>query len=41
VLWEASDRVCGKRLKAITPTLIEAMVRYGIWQPRPKCARRC
>jgi hypothetical protein len=27
VLWEASDRVCGKRLKAIIPTLIEAMVR--------------
>jgi hypothetical protein len=29
VLWEASDRVCGKRLKAIIPTLIEAMVRHG------------
>ena len=29
MLWEASDRVCGKRLKAIIPTLIEAMVRYG------------
>ena len=27
VLWEASDRVCGKRLKAIIPTLIEAMLR--------------
>jgi hypothetical protein len=27
VLWEASDRVCGKRLKAIIPTLIEAMER--------------
>jgi len=25
VLWEASDRICGKRLKAIVPTLIEAM----------------
>src|SRR3954464_12121892 len=25
VLWEASDRVCGKRLKAIIPTLVEAM----------------
>jgi hypothetical protein len=29
VLWEASDRVCGKRLKAIIPMLIEAMVRHG------------
>jgi hypothetical protein len=29
LLWEASDRVCGKRLKAIIPTLIEAMVRHG------------
>lgn len=29
VLWEASDRVCGKRLKAIIPTLIAAMERHG------------
>ena len=29
LLWEASDRVCGKRLKAIIPTLIEAMMRHG------------
>ena len=29
ILWEASDRVCGKRLKAIIPTLIEAMERHG------------
>jgi hypothetical protein len=29
LLWEASDRVCGKRLKAIIPTLIEAMERHG------------
>lgn len=29
VLWEASDRICGKRLKAIIPTLIEAMTRHG------------
>ena len=29
VLWEASDRVCGKRLKAIIPTLVEAMERHG------------
>lgn len=28
-LWEASDRVCGKRLKALMPVLIEAMERHG------------
>jgi len=29
VLWEAADRICGKRLKALAPTLIEAMQRFG------------
>ena len=29
VLWEASDRICGKRLKALLPTLVPAMERYG------------
>jgi hypothetical protein len=29
VLWEASDRVCGKRLKALAPILVEAMARHG------------
>jgi len=29
VLWEAADRVCGKRLKAILPGLISAMERHG------------
>jgi hypothetical protein len=29
VLWEASDRVCGKRLKALAPVLIDAMERHG------------
>ena len=29
LLWEASDRVCGKRLKALLPTLIEAMERHS------------
>ena len=29
VLWEAADRVCGKRLKALIPTLVEAMERHG------------
>jgi len=26
VLWEAADRICGKRLKMILPSLITAMV---------------
>ena len=29
VMWEASDRVCGKRLKAIIPTLVAAMQHHG------------
>jgi hypothetical protein len=29
VLWEAADRVCGKRLKALIPKLIDAMERHG------------
>ena len=29
MLWEAGDRVCGKRLKALIPVLIDAMERHG------------
>jgi hypothetical protein len=29
VLWEAADRICGKRLKAILPSLIATMERHG------------
>jgi hypothetical protein len=29
VLWEAADRVCGKRLKALVPMLVDAMERHG------------
>jgi hypothetical protein len=29
VLWEASDRLCGKRLKPLIPILIDAMSRHG------------
>ena len=29
ILWEAADRVCGKRLKALIPTLVDAMERHG------------
>jgi hypothetical protein len=29
VLWEAADRICGKRLKAVLPGLIAAMEQHG------------
>jgi len=29
VLWEASDRVCGKRLKPLIPVLVDALERHG------------
>jgi hypothetical protein len=29
VLWEASDRVCGKRLKPLIPLLVTALERHG------------
>jgi len=29
LLWEAADRICGKRLKTIVPTLVESMERHG------------
>src|SRR4051794_39875222 len=40
VLWEASDRVCGKRLKALAPILVEAMERHGHLQLAPKVRTR-
>src|SRR5258708_17463912 len=29
ILWEASDRVCGKRLKSLLPVLVDALERHG------------
>ena len=29
MLWEASDRVCGKRLRPLIPVLVESMERHG------------
>ena len=29
VLWEASDRVCSKRLKALLPIMLPALERHG------------
>ncbi len=36
LLWEASDRVCGKRLKALLPVLVEAMERHGDFNLAPE-----
>ena len=29
VVWEASDRICGKRLKAALPSMVESLERHG------------
>ena len=29
VVWEASDRICGRRLKAALPSMVESMERHG------------
>ncbi|MBE3139257.1 MAG: hypothetical protein IMZ53_01610 [Thermoplasmata archaeon] len=40
VVWEAVDRICGKRLKAVLPNLADAMERHGHLQLDPE-VRRC
>jgi len=40
ILWEAADRICGKRLKEAIPTLVEAMERHGYLQLDAKVRRR-
>lgn len=35
-LWEASDRVCGKRLKPMIPVLLPALIRHGRVTPTPE-----
>ena len=29
LVWESSDRICGKRLKSLVPVLIDSMERHG------------
>jgi hypothetical protein len=36
ILWEAADRICGKRLKEAIPTLVDAMERHGHLQLEPE-----
>lgn len=40
VMWEASDRICGKRLKAIIQELLAAMERYGHLSLDPEVRKR-
>ena len=36
LLWEAGDRLCGKRLKALIPILLDSMERHGHIQLAPE-----
>ena len=40
VLWEASDRMCGKRLKALLPILVPALERHGHLSLDPRVRER-
>ena len=40
-LWEASDRLCGKRLKALLPLLVESLEHHGHLILNLRYARRC
>jgi hypothetical protein len=40
VIWEASDRICGKRLRPLAPLLVEAMERHGHLQLEPEVRRQ-
>jgi hypothetical protein len=40
ILWEAADRICGKRLKQAIPTLVDAMERHGHLQLEPEVRSR-
>ena len=41
VVWEAADRICGKRLKAALPHLVESMERHGHLDLDPGCVNGC
>lgn len=40
VIWEAGDRICGKRLKAILPQLVKSLERHGHLELDPEVKRR-
>ena len=39
VVWEATDRICGKRLKAALPSMVESLERHGHLDLDLRCAR--
>src|SRR5271167_657380 len=40
VIWEASDRICGKRLRPLAPLLVDAMERHDHLQLDPEVRRQ-
>jgi hypothetical protein len=40
VIWEASDRICGKRLKPLMPLLVDAMERHKHLELAPEIRTR-
>jgi hypothetical protein len=40
VVWEASDRICGKRLRPLLPILVDAMEQHGHLQLVPEVRSR-
>ena len=40
VLWEAADRICGKRLKPALPIFVNAMERHGHLRLEPEIRER-
>ena len=40
LIWEAADRICGKRLKAALPHLVDAMERHGHLDLDPRVRER-
>ncbi len=40
ILWEASDRICGKRLRPMVPVLVESMERHGHLRLAPEVRTR-
>ena len=40
VVWEAADRICGKRLQAALPHLVESMERHGHLDLDPRVRQR-
>ena len=40
MVWEAADRICGKRLQAALPHLVESMERHGHLDLYPRVRQR-